>query len=114
VIDVSAELATRRGDRFEDYTEAVRALAGDDRFPADLIRQLERLPGFRNVFVHEYVSLDMTRVMEALDELAPIDRFAEIVRQIEAGTDAQPWRRVMGLAAIKEHGGHRCPSSPTD
>jgi uncharacterized protein YutE (UPF0331/DUF86 family) len=84
VIDISAELAARRGDRFEDYSEAVRLLARDDRFPHDLVRQLERLPGFRNILIHEYVTLDMGRVMEALDELAPIDRFARIVAGLEA------------------------------
>lgn len=33
VIDIAGELAARRGDRFEDYTEAVRHLARDARFP---------------------------------------------------------------------------------
>jgi uncharacterized protein YutE (UPF0331/DUF86 family) len=84
VIDVSAELVARRGDRFEDYTEAVRQLARDDRFPDDLVRALERLPGFRNILIHEYVALDMDRVMEALDDLTPIDRFARIVASLEA------------------------------
>lgn len=84
VIDISAELAARRGDRFEDYTEAVRLLARDDRVPEDLVRELERLPGFRNILIHEYVALDMHRVMDALDALAPIDRFARIVAGLEA------------------------------
>ena len=34
VIDIAGELSARRGDAFEDYTEAVRNLARDDRFPA--------------------------------------------------------------------------------
>src|SRR2546428_12246942 len=84
VIDVAGELSARRGERFEDYTEAVRSLAHDPRFPADLVRRLERLPGFRNVLVHEYVSLDLERVVEALDDLDPIQRFLEIVAQIES------------------------------
>jgi len=78
------QLAARRGDRFEDYTEAVRLLARDARFPADLVEQLEPLPGFRNVVVHEYVALDLRRVVEALDRLEPVERFAEVVRSIEA------------------------------
>lgn len=84
VIDITGELSARRGDRFEDYTGAVRNLSRDDRFPPDLVRQLERLPGFRNVLIHEYVELDLDRVVEALDELAPIERFAEIVRGMES------------------------------
>ena len=42
VIDVASELSSRRGDRFEDYTEAGRNLGKDPRFPIELVRQLER------------------------------------------------------------------------
>jgi uncharacterized protein YutE (UPF0331/DUF86 family) len=84
VIDMAGELSARRGDRFEDYTEAVRNLARDQRFPADLVQALERLPGFRNVLIHEYVALDMERVVEALDALEPVERFMTIVRDIES------------------------------
>lgn len=80
VIDIAGELSARRGDRYEDYTEAVRNLARDERFPEELVRKLERLPGFRNVVIHEYVALDLDRVIEALDELEPIEQFLEIVR----------------------------------
>jgi uncharacterized protein YutE (UPF0331/DUF86 family) len=83
LIDIAGELSARRGYRFEDYTEAVRSLARDPRFPSALVEQLEPIPGFRNVVVREYVGLDMERVVEALDNLEPLERFAEIVRQIE-------------------------------
>jgi uncharacterized protein YutE (UPF0331/DUF86 family) len=84
VIDISGELAARRGDRFEDYVGAVRSLSNDERFPPELVRELERLPGFRNILVHEYVALDMRRVVEALDRLAPIRTFVDVVARIEA------------------------------
>jgi uncharacterized protein YutE (UPF0331/DUF86 family) len=84
VIDIAGELAARRGDRFEDYTEAVRSLARDPRFPPDLVEALEPLPGFRNVLVHEYVALDLRRVVEALDGLDPVGRFAAIVGAMES------------------------------
>ena len=84
VIDVAGELSGRRGDRFEDYTEAVRNLGRDRRFPEELVRQLERLPGLRNVLVHDYVALDMDRVIEVLDDLEPIERFLALVRDIES------------------------------
>jgi uncharacterized protein YutE (UPF0331/DUF86 family) len=50
------------GDQFQDYTQAIRNLARDSSFPSALIRQLERLPGFRNVVIHEYVALDMDQL----------------------------------------------------
>ncbi len=84
VIDIAGELSARRGQRFEDYTQAVRNLAADPRFPTEIVRELERLPGFRNVLIHQYVALDMDRVLEALDRLDPIDRFADIIARLES------------------------------
>ena len=82
VIDVAGDLAARRGNRFEDYTEAVRSLGHDHRFAPELVRKLERLPGFRNVLIHEYVALDLDRVVEALDDLGLIEQFLEAVRTL--------------------------------
>jgi uncharacterized protein YutE (UPF0331/DUF86 family) len=48
-----------------------------------LFAALERLPGFRNVVIHEYVALDLDRVVEALHDLDPIDAFCQIVATIE-------------------------------
>lgn len=86
VIDIAGELSARRGERFEDYTEAVRNLARDERFSGPLVRELERLPGFRNVLIHAYVTLDLDRVVDALDRLQPVEEFAEIVRRLEPET----------------------------
>lgn len=48
------------------------------------MRALEPLPGFRNVLLHEYVTLDLDRAVEALDRLGPVEEFLEIVRRKEA------------------------------
>lgn len=84
VIDIAGELSARRGDRFEDYTQAVRNLAKDPRIPSDVVDELQRLPGFRNVLIHEYVELDMQRVVDALARLEPVERLLEAVRGIES------------------------------
>lgn len=55
VIDMAGDLAARRGRAFEDYTEAVRALDAYDDFAPALIERLSRLPGFRNIVMHEHV-----------------------------------------------------------
>jgi uncharacterized protein YutE (UPF0331/DUF86 family) len=89
VIDISGELAARRGDRFDDYVGAVRTLARDPRFPPELVAELERLPGFRNIVVHEYVALDMRRVVEALNRLEPIRTFISVVAAIESHAKPQ-------------------------
>lgn len=83
VIDVASELSTRRGLKVEDYTEAIRNLRAYPEFPGDVIDALSRLPGFRDVVVHEYVALDLNRAVQALRQLEPIERFARIVGEIE-------------------------------
>ena len=84
VIDIAGELCARRGERFEDDTEAVRKLARDERFPPELVSALEVIPGFRNILIHEYVALDLDRVVDALDRLDLIERFLAIVSRLEA------------------------------
>jgi uncharacterized protein YutE (UPF0331/DUF86 family) len=37
--------------------------------------------------VHEYVALDLDRVVDALERLAPIERFLALVQQIESGDE---------------------------
>jgi uncharacterized protein YutE (UPF0331/DUF86 family) len=65
--------------------EAVRSLARDSRFPADVVAALEPLPGFRDVLIHEYVSLDLDRAVAALNRLEPLEALFEIARRIEGG-----------------------------
>lgn len=84
VVDIAGELAARLGDRFEDYTEAIRTLARDPRFAGALVTDLEPLAGSRNILIHEYVALDLDRVVDALGRLDPIERFADIVARLEA------------------------------
>lgn len=87
VVGIAGELASRRGRSFADYTEAIRALSADARFDRELVRGLERLPDFRNVLVHEYVQLDLGRMVVALGELEPVERFLQTVREMEAAQD---------------------------
>lgn len=81
VIDIAGELSARAGLPFQDYTEAVQNLVRVGPFPVEMVKQLELLPGFRNVVIHEYVELDMERVIQALGGLEPIDAFAKAVAE---------------------------------
>jgi uncharacterized protein YutE (UPF0331/DUF86 family) len=83
IIDVAGELSARHGLRFQTYTDAVRNLATLPEFSPAVVRDLERIPGFRNVLVHEYVSVDYALAIEALDRLYAVEEFARIVRQME-------------------------------
>lgn len=86
VIDIASEFSTRRLLRFQDYTEAVRNLGAYPEFPSSMIQILVKLPGFRNVLIHEYVNFDFRRVIEALDHLDAVEEFAGIVRRMEAAS----------------------------
>lgn len=87
VIDIAGELAGRQGATFQDYTEAVRMMGALPQFAPELIDRLATLPGLRNVLVQEYVAIDCGRVVAALQDLGPIERFVEIVAQMESGGD---------------------------
>jgi uncharacterized protein YutE (UPF0331/DUF86 family) len=80
VIGISGELSSQARLSFEDYTTAVRNLARIEGFPRELVDDLSsRLPGFRNVLIHEYVGLDYGVVLQALGQLKPVEEFARIV-----------------------------------
>jgi uncharacterized protein YutE (UPF0331/DUF86 family) len=87
VIDIAGELGASRGLRFDDYTEAVRNLSAFREFPPKLVSQLERLPDFRNVVIHDYVGIDLERAVSALDELDPLDDFVSIVAALIQADD---------------------------
>lgn len=80
VIDIAGEIGAREKLRFDDYTAAVRNLARVEEFPGPLVDDLARLPGFRNVLLHEYVELDYEVAVRALRELEPVEAFVEAVR----------------------------------
>lgn len=80
VIDVAAELSTRRGLRFEDFQEAVRNLAIYEDFPDALIRRLEPLPELRNHLI--YGGGDYERAVDLLSKLDGVERFAQGVGRL--------------------------------
>jgi uncharacterized protein YutE (UPF0331/DUF86 family) len=52
VIDIAGDLAARRGDAFEDYTQAIRTLSRDERFPSALVRAPARISQRDRARVH--------------------------------------------------------------
>jgi len=83
VIDVASELSARHKLRFQDYTGAVQNLTAFPEISPRMVRDLEKLPGFRNVVIHEYVSLDYALVIKALERLGVVEEFAEAVRRLD-------------------------------
>ena len=83
VIDIAAELSARRGEKFEDFRSAIRNLALDPLYSPEVVQALERLPGFRNVLVHDYADLNLDRVVEALHDLTAIEQFLVVTANAE-------------------------------
>lgn len=81
VIDLAGELSARHNLRFADYTEAVRNLGAAAGIDEEAVHELERLPDFRNVVLHEYATLDLDRAVEALDRLDAVERLLKTVRE---------------------------------
>jgi uncharacterized protein YutE (UPF0331/DUF86 family) len=51
-----------------DYKGAVLSLGRHDVLPAEFAEKISGLAGFRNVLVHEYLTVDPLRIQEALQE----------------------------------------------
>jgi len=81
VINIAGALVAEEGHPFEDYTQAVSSLRHLDGFPAEMVERLARLPGFRNILIHEYVALDFELVVDAVRELGPVEDFVRVVAE---------------------------------
>jgi uncharacterized protein YutE (UPF0331/DUF86 family) len=69
VLGVSAHLnSALQLEPVSGYGEAIRNLGRAGVLPRDFSERLAELAGFRNVLVHEYLTVDPLRVQEALDE----------------------------------------------
>lgn len=63
-----------------DYYEAI-SLMGELRvLPPDFARSLAPIAGFRNILVHEYLSVDWDYVYDHLQNLDDLERFGILVR----------------------------------
>jgi uncharacterized protein YutE (UPF0331/DUF86 family) len=87
VVDISGELSSQAGLPFEDYTTAVRRLSKLEGFTPELVEELSRLPGFRNVLLHDYVELDYDLVLKAMARLDPVEEFVRVVSTRMAADD---------------------------
>jgi uncharacterized protein YutE (UPF0331/DUF86 family) len=80
-IDISHRIISLENARkpVEDY-DAILRLGELDVLPPDFARHLAPLAGFRNILVHEYLSLDWDHVHSHSQELRDPERFAAFIR----------------------------------
>lgn len=84
MIDIAAELSSRRRLRFEDYSEAVRNLAIYEEFPDALIRRIEHLPELRDALIHGNGPVEPARLVTALQDTDGLQRFVTAVEKLAA------------------------------
>jgi len=68
-VDIATGIAVDKTPRRPaTYRETFLVLGASGIIPEDLARDMSRLAGFRNILVHEYSTLDISRVYAILQE----------------------------------------------
>jgi uncharacterized protein YutE (UPF0331/DUF86 family) len=80
-LDIATHLAASQGRDVPDYATAIDALGEMGILPRDFTARLRGLAGFRNVLVHGYLGVDITRVHQLLNN--GLADFEEFVRHVE-------------------------------
>lgn len=80
VIDIAHRIiAIEKAEKPRDYYEAILRLGELGVLTPEFARRLAPLAGFRNVLIHEYVTIDWNEVYRNLQSLDDIVRFSEFV-----------------------------------
>ena len=81
-IDISHRIISlEEAKKPQDYYEAIIRMGELAVLPADFAQKLAPLAGFRNILIHEYLSVDWDEVYKHLQDLNDIIRFAELIRK---------------------------------
>jgi uncharacterized protein YutE (UPF0331/DUF86 family) len=80
-IDISHRIISLENARKPtDYYDAILRMGELGVLPPDFARHLAPLAGFRNILVHEYVSVDWDQVYHNLQQVEDLERFASLIR----------------------------------
>jgi uncharacterized protein YutE (UPF0331/DUF86 family) len=81
-LDIATHLSASEGRDVPDYATAIDTLGELGILPHDFAARFRALAGFRNVLVHGYLGVDVTRVHQQLN--SGLADFEEFVRHVEA------------------------------
>lgn len=80
-LDISHRIiALEKAQKPGDYYGAILLMGELGVLPPDFALQLAPIAGFRNILVHQYLSVDWDEVHRHLQRLDDLVRFAELVR----------------------------------
>ena len=80
-VDLATHLAASAGRDAPDYASAIDQLGALGVLPRDFAQRLRAIAGFRNVLVHGYLEVDVTRLHRVLSE--QLDDFVEFADHVE-------------------------------
>jgi uncharacterized protein YutE (UPF0331/DUF86 family) len=81
-IDIANRIITlESAPRPADYYESLLRLGEIGVLPLEFAQRMAPLGGFRNILVHEYLSIEWNIVYDNLQHLDDLARFADYVRQ---------------------------------
>ena len=81
-IDISHRIISlEKAQKPQDYYEAIIRMGELGILPVDFAGKLAPIAGFRNILIHEYLSVDWNEVYNHLRDLKDIIRFAELIRE---------------------------------
>jgi uncharacterized protein YutE (UPF0331/DUF86 family) len=80
-LDVATHLAASAGRDAPDYASAIDVLGELGILPAEFLVRFRGIAGFRNVLVHGYLGVDLTRMHRLLN--SGLDDFADFARYVE-------------------------------
>ena len=80
-IDISHRIISlEKAQKPQDYYEAIIRMGELAVLPADFARKLAPITGFRNILVHEYLSVDWDEVYSNLHQLHKLSQFMDHVK----------------------------------
>jgi len=80
-LDIATHLAASAGRDAPDYATAIDVLGELAILPAEFARRFRGIAGFRNVLVHGYLGVDLSRMHRLVN--SGLDDFVEFARFIE-------------------------------
>jgi len=81
-IDISHRIISiEKAQKPRDYYEAIMRMGELRVLPFEFARKLAPIAGFRNILVHEYLSVNWDEVYKQLGEIEDLIHFADLVRE---------------------------------
>jgi uncharacterized protein YutE (UPF0331/DUF86 family) len=83
LIDIGNHILAEQGEnQVEDYADIIDKLGEKNIIPLEFSRSIRGMAGLRNILVHEYARLDLTKIYSVLqNRLSDFHHFIEYINQ---------------------------------